>query len=69
MKCLKCGGMQMFRCEHTGGGIYWLCPRCNSTTESTSNSEDKTDKPFDIPHSKAEQELNLHNNLADLGII
>lgn len=24
---------------------------------------------FIIPHSKAEQELNLHNNLADLGII
>ena len=35
MKCLNCGGMQMLRCEHTGGGIYWLCPRCNSTTEST----------------------------------
>ena len=41
MKCLKCSGMQMLRCEYTGGGIYWLCPRCNSTTESTSNSEDK----------------------------
>ena len=41
MKCLNCGGMQMLRCEHTGGGIYWLCPRCNSTTESTSNSEEK----------------------------
>ena len=24
---------------------------------------------FDIPHSKAEQELNLENNLADLGIL
>lgn len=23
---------------------------------------------FDIPHSKAEQELNLHNNLVDLGL-
>lgn len=69
MKCLKCGGMQMLRYEHTGGGIYWLCPRCNSTTESTSNSEDKTVDKFIIPHSKAEQELNLHNNLADLGII
>ncbi len=42
MKCLNCGGMQMLRYEHTGGGIYWLCPRCNSTIESTSNSEDKT---------------------------
>ena len=29
----------------------------------------KVVKKFDIPHSKAEQELNLHNNLADLGII
>ena len=47
MKCLKCGGMQMLRCEHTGGGIYWFCPRCNSTTESTSNSEYKpTDYNF-----------------------
>lgn len=39
MKCLKCGGMQMLRCEHLGGGIYWLCPRCNSTIESTSSTE------------------------------
>lgn len=23
---------------------------------------------FDIPHSKSEQELNLHNNLAECGI-
>jgi hypothetical protein len=41
MKCLKCGGMEMLRCKHTCGGIYWTCPRCNSTVESTSNSEDK----------------------------
>ena len=41
MKCLKCGGMQMLRCEHIGGDVYWFCPRCYSTTESTSNSEDK----------------------------
>lgn len=68
MKCLKCGGMEMLRCKHTGG-IYWTCPRCNSTVESTSNSEDKPRDKFVIPHSKAEQELNLHNNLADLGII
>lgn len=40
MKCFNCGGMQMLRCEHIGG-IYWLCPRCNSTTENTSNSEYK----------------------------
>lgn len=26
-------------------------------------------KEFNIPHSKAEQELNLHNNLTDLGIM
>jgi len=38
MKCLKCGGMQMLRCEYNGGGIYWFCPRCHSTTESTSES-------------------------------
>ena len=43
MKCLNCGGMQMLRCEHTGGGIYWLCPRCNSTTESTGGGR-MTDK-------------------------
>lgn len=24
---------------------------------------------FDIPHSKAEKELNLHNNLTELGIM
>lgn len=41
MKCLKCGGMEMLRCEHTGGDVYWFCPRCNSTVESTSNSENK----------------------------
>ena len=28
----------------------------------------KVIKEFDIPHSKAEQELNLHNNIVDLGI-
>lgn len=27
MKCLKC--------ERPGGGIYWFCPRCNSTTDGT----------------------------------
>ena len=47
MKCLKCNGMQMLRCEHTGGGIYWFCPRCNSTTESTSSS-------YGIVNNKAE---------------
>ena len=47
MKCLKCGGMQMLRCEHTGGGIYWLCPRCNSTDESASSS-------YEIVNNKAE---------------
>ncbi len=26
-------------------------------------------KKFTIPHSEAEQELNLHNNLADLGMV
>ena len=41
MKCLKCGGMQMLRCEHTGGGLYWYCPRCFSTLEDTSSTEDK----------------------------
>ena len=24
-------------------------------------------KPFEIPHTEAERELNLHNNLVDLG--
>lgn len=42
MRCLKCSGMEMLRCEYTGGSVYWLCPRYNSTIESTSNSEDKT---------------------------
>lgn len=69
MKCLKCGGRQMICCKYTGGGKYWYCPRCGHRLDSTSNSEDKTVDKFDIPHSKAEQELNLHNNLADLGII
>lgn len=41
MKCLRCGGSGMFRCEHPGGGVYWWCPNCNSTVESTLNSEDK----------------------------
>lgn len=41
MKCFNCSGTQMLRCARAGGGIYWLCPRCNSTTESTSDSEDK----------------------------
>lgn len=40
MKCLRCGG-QMLKCKRTGGGIYWFCHSCNSTTESTSNLEDK----------------------------
>lgn len=39
MKCLNCGGMEMLSCKHMGGGTYWLCPRCNSTVESTSNSD------------------------------
>ena len=52
MKCLKCSGMQMLRCEYTGGGIYWLCPRCNSIIESTSNSEDK---PIDYIFPKFER--------------
>ena len=51
MKCLNCGGVQMFRCKHTSGGIYWLCPRCNCTIESTSNSEDK---PIDYNFPKFE---------------
>ena len=68
MKCFNCG-VQMLRCKHAGVGIYWLCPRCSSTTESTSSSEDNSVDKFIIPHSKAEQELNLHNNLTDLGII
>lgn len=51
MKCLNCGGMQMLRCEHTGGGVYWLCPRCNSKTESVSCSESKL---FDYSSPKFE---------------
>ena len=51
MKCFNCGGMQMLRSKHTGG-IYWLCPRCNSTTESTSNSENK---PIDYNFPKTEE--------------
>ena len=39
MKCLKCGGVQMLRCAHPGGGIYWFCSRCNSTIESISSTE------------------------------
>lgn len=39
MKCFNCGCMQMIRCKHTGG-IHWICPNCNSITESTSNSND-----------------------------
>ena len=69
MKCLKCGGRQMICCRYTSGEKYWYCPRCGCRDESTSNSEDKTVDKFIIPHSKAEQELNLHNNLADLEII
>ena len=39
MKCLKCGGMQMLRCEHTGGGIYWLCPRCKYKVKNADYKE------------------------------
>ena len=51
MKCFNCGGRQMLRCKHTGG-IHWICPSCNSTTESTSNSEDK---PIDYNFPKFER--------------
>ena len=56
MKCLNCGSI-MLRCKHTGGSIYWLCSRCNSTIESTSNLEDK---PVDYNFPKFE-----HSELID----
>lgn len=49
MKCFNCG-RQMLRCKHTGG-TYWRCTSCNSTAESTSDSEDK---PIDYNFSKFE---------------
>lgn len=51
MKCLRCG-KRMLRCQYTGGGVYWLCTGCNSTTESTSYSEDK---PVDYNFPKFER--------------
>ena len=52
MKCLNCGGVQMLRCKYAGSGIYWLCPRCGSIIENTSNSEDK---PVDYNFPKFER--------------
>ncbi len=46
MRYLRCGGTQMLRCEHTGGGVYWWCSRCSSKVESTSNSEYKPNYNF-----------------------
>ena len=38
MICLSCK-KTMIKCTYTGGGIYWLCPNCNSTVESTSATD------------------------------
>ena len=68
-------------CRHIFHGHkewVWYCMWGSSYTMSQLKGKDylwkemilpKVAVKFDVPHSKAEQELNLENNLTDLGIM